>query len=185
MMRNSTIIPKKKNLNCGHFDYNFSKGRCKQCATIQSTEVRFKKATESDYDGKKGKVFNLDEHVLLGSEFDTLNDWFKERAKEMTGICKHCGSPTQKGQKNYKCSVAHILPKAYFPSVATHPDNWIELCFWGNSCHTNFDHSMIDIMDLNCFDEVIEKFVRIYPSIAKDERKRIPTVLLQYIDVES
>jgi len=39
-MRNSTIISKKKRLGCGHFDYNFSKNRCKQCATIESTQKR-------------------------------------------------------------------------------------------------------------------------------------------------
>lgn len=40
MIRNSTIIPRKKQLSCGHFDYPFSKGRCKQCATIASTNKR-------------------------------------------------------------------------------------------------------------------------------------------------
>lgn len=182
-MRNSTIITKKKNLSCGHYDYAFSKGRCRQCATVQNTEARIRKSLSDNNQKSNSDIIN--QLVIIGSEFDRINDWFKERAKEMTGTCKHCGGKTQKGQKNYKCSIAHILPKAYFHSVATHPDNWIELCFYGKSCHTNFDQSMIDIMDLNCFDEVIEKFVRIYPSIAKSERKRIPTVLLQYIDVES
>jgi hypothetical protein len=181
-MRYSTIIPKKKTLNCGHFDFNFSKGRCKQCATIESTEARFQKSIKIAKEDVNKKFMDK---VVLGADFVPLDSWFKERAKEMTGTCKHCGGKTQKGQKNYKCSVAHILPKAYFPSVATHIDNWIELCFYGKSCHTNFDHSMIDIIDLNCFDAVIEKFVRIYPSIAKNERKRIPSALMQYIDVES
>jgi hypothetical protein len=30
-------------LSCGHFDFNFSKGRCRQCATIQSVQVRLEK----------------------------------------------------------------------------------------------------------------------------------------------
>jgi hypothetical protein len=40
MAHNSTIINKKKHLKCGHYDYAFSKGRCKQCATIQDTTKR-------------------------------------------------------------------------------------------------------------------------------------------------
>lgn len=32
---NSTIRVNKKNLECGHFDFEFSRGRCKQCATVQ------------------------------------------------------------------------------------------------------------------------------------------------------
>jgi len=43
MVHNSTIITKRKNLKCGHFDFNFSKGRCKQCATIGSTKERISK----------------------------------------------------------------------------------------------------------------------------------------------
>ena len=45
---NSTIITKKKMLRCGHFSYNFSKGRCKQCATIEDTLIRMNKADETN-----------------------------------------------------------------------------------------------------------------------------------------
>lgn len=40
MAYNSTIISKKKLLKCGCYDYNFSKGRCKAHATIESTNAR-------------------------------------------------------------------------------------------------------------------------------------------------
>lgn len=113
-----------------------------------------------------------------------LQRWFNDRAKEMVGRCRHCNGKTQKGQANYKCSIAHILPKAYFKSVATHPDNWIELCFYGKSCHTNLDNGMIDLIELNCWDEVVTKFVRMYPDIAQSEKRRIPDVLMQYIEAE-
>lgn len=185
-MRNSTIISKKKNLKCGHFDYNFSKSRCKQCATIESTEARAKKAMDEQPKRKAG-WFSLDnEELKIASASNTgkMQRWFEERHSEMKGTCKNCGGKSQKGKDNYKCSIAHILPKAYFKSIATHRDNWIELCFYDNSCHTNFDNHMIDIIDLNCFDEVIQKFVRMYPFIAIEERKRIPKILLEYLKTE-
>jgi hypothetical protein len=50
-MRNSTIIPRKKNLSCGHFDFNFSKGRCKACATVASTNKRWE-AHEDEEEGE-------------------------------------------------------------------------------------------------------------------------------------
>lgn len=43
MGRNSTIINKKKRLLCGCYDFNFSKGRCKQHATIEDTNKRVEK----------------------------------------------------------------------------------------------------------------------------------------------
>lgn len=60
-MRNSTIIPKKKHLACGHYDYNFSKGNCKQCSTIKSTNKRINKSEEQDEDESiKNLVQDLD-----------------------------------------------------------------------------------------------------------------------------
>lgn len=111
-----------------------------------------------------------------------LQQWFEDRHKEMKGVCQHCGGKTQKGKENYKNSIAHIFPKAYFKSIATHPLNSIELCFYNNSCHTNYDNNMLDLTELNCFDEVIEKFCKMYPYIDKNERRRIPKVLLEYVE---
>ena len=116
---------------------------------------------------------------------DELLEWFKDRRKEMKGVCQHCsGKTTKEDDTKYHYSIAHLLPKAYFPSVATHKENFIELCFYGNSCHTNLDNSALDLMDLNCFDEVVRRFVAMYPAIEKSERKRIPQVLLNYVEVE-
>lgn len=112
-----------------------------------------------------------------------LDQWFKDRDREATGKCRHCGGRTCKGDPlYYKHSIAHLLPKRLFPSVAAHPDNWIELCFWEKNCHGNLDAGTLDLIDLHCFDEVIEKFVKIYPSIAPKERRHIPDVLLQYVE---
>lgn len=113
-----------------------------------------------------------------------LDRWFREIQKSMTGKCQNCGGKTEANTKHFKNSIAHILPKAYFKSVATHPDNYLELCFYGNSCHTNFDNKMIDIIDLHCFDQVIQKFTRIYPHIAAEEKRRIPPILIEYLNTE-
>jgi hypothetical protein len=114
-----------------------------------------------------------------------LKRWFEQRREELTGFCAHCGGRSCKRNDQYwKFSIAHILPKAVFKSVAIHPKNYIELCFFNNSCHTNFDNKTLDIMDLNCFDTVIQRFVAMYPSIDPKERRYIPDVLLQYVEVE-
>src|ERR1700761_316449 len=111
--------------------------------------------------------------------------WFEDRRKELTGVCAHCGGRSCKDSDQYwKFSIAHILPKNIFHSVKTHPLNYIELCFFNNSCHTNFDNKTLDVMDLNCFDTVIERFVSMYPAIDSKERRYIPDVLLQYAEIE-
>lgn len=110
--------------------------------------------------------------------------WFQDRRKEMKGRCKNCTKPSFKNSHEYfRFSIAHILAKRknMFPSVATHPDNWIELC---GDCHQNLDNCMIDLTDLACWDEIVVKFQNMYPYIASEERKRIPNILLQYINTD-
>jgi len=178
MSFNSTIIPRKKQLSCGHYDFNFSRNRCKSCSQKQDAKPISKLSKK-----RESELESVGESMQPKGNAE-LQRWFQDRHKEMKGFCQHCGWQTEKGKSSYKCSIAHILPKAYFKSVATHPDNWIELCFYGKSCHTNFDDHYIDIMELNCFNDVIKKFVRMYPDIAPQERRRIPQVLLQYLEVE-
>ena len=154
-------------------------------ATILQKAIKKQRKNAAIKDGRALRVLAVTEpEVKAGKDYAELDRWFKERHKEMTGVCMNCGGRTEKDKTHYKCSVAHLLPKAYFKSVATHPDNWLELCFYNNSCHTNFDNKMIDLIDLHCFDAVIQKFVKIYPSIAPEERRRIPPILLEYLKTE-
>lgn len=170
-MAYSTIKVRKKICkSCQTEQYIFSRGRCGSCAKREDGKP-IAKVSEKTKDAPK-------------QQFGDLNRWFEDRHKELTGKCDHCGGKSCKGASNYKCSIAHILPKRLFKSVATHPCNFIELCFWGNSCHTNMDNNTLDLIDLNCFSKVVDRFVAMYPSIAASERKYIPDILLQYIEVE-
>jgi hypothetical protein len=172
-MYNSTIKPKLKPCkSCGLPSRIFSRGRCQSCARRE------------DYKPIKKVSGNKKEEISVsgGAELDR---WFADRRPEMTGRCKHCGGKSCKDSDRYfKFSIAHLLPKRLFKSIATHPLNYLELCFWNNSCHTNFDNHTLDFMELNCFDEAIEKFIAMYPDIAPHERKHIPDVLRQYIPID-
>jgi len=159
------------------------RGKPKEKKAYQIPKVSTKRQKEID----EGRVVVKNKTALktLVSGTAELNRWFIERRGEMKGRCLHCGSKSCKEDDNYyKFSIAHILPKRIFKSVATHPLNWIELCFWGNSCHTNMDNNTFDLIDMNCFDTVIQRFVAMYPQIDSKERRYIPDVLLQYVEVE-
>ena len=116
---------------------------------------------------------------------ETQWEWFLQRRKELTGKCSHCnGRTTINDDEKFHFCIAHILPKAYFPSVSCHPLNYIELCSFGNNCHGNYDNRILDLIDMNCFSTIVDRFVAMYPMIDKNERRRIPNVLMQYIEVE-
>jgi len=113
-----------------------------------------------------------------------LNRWFQERRLEMKGVCMNCPKRSLRNDDlNYKFSVAHILPKrpSMFPSVATHPDNWIELCW---DCHTNMDSGHLDLIDMNCWDQIVTKFQKLYPLLTREEKARVPDILLQYLNTD-
>lgn len=145
----------------------------------------------------KKSAKKIKQDILAKGDDNSLDLWFEERKKDLTGKCKHCGGKTwvasdlvvsedvyRNDKEFYRHCIAHILPKAYFPSVATHPLNFIELCFWGKNCHGNMDNKILDLTEMNCWDEIIEKFVAIYPFIDKKERRKIPEVLTNYINVD-
>lgn len=113
-----------------------------------------------------------------------LDLWFEERRIEMIGKCAHCGSKSCKdNDEYYKFSICHILEKSHFKTVATHPLNFVELCFWSPSCHTNWDNGVLLTSDLNCFDTVVERFLILYPLLTKEEKARVPDIYLNYIDI--
>lgn len=153
---------------------------CVNCARDNKNKEQIKKANVRNKIRSLNQYQRQQDLVPVGT--GELQRWFETRHKEMKGVCQHCNGRTEKGRTTYKNSIAHILPKRFFKSVATHPLNWIELCFYGNSCHTNFDNMMLDIIELNCFNDVVEKFIAMYPHIADSEKKRIPKVLLEYVE---
>src|SRR6185312_6426762 len=109
----------------------------------QIPKVSVKRQKQIEVEGKIRETTKKMAKTVSGTA--EMTRWFQERRKQMTGKCAHCGDPSCKNSDEYyKFSIAHILPKRIFKSVATHPLNWIELCFWGNSCHTNLDNNMLD-----------------------------------------
>jgi len=154
-------------------------GNCSKCDLKNTYCVKVAKDLFclSCHKENKNKAQVKKSHDKHGSS--VLEEWFESRHDEMTGICSHCGGKTEKDKSTYKCSVAHILPKVHFPSIATHPLNFVELCFYGNSCHTNFDNYYIEIDQLKCFEEIVAKFTIMYPFISDAEKRKIPDILLQ------
>lgn len=112
-----------------------------------------------------------------------LKLWFSERRNQMTGYCDNCGNRTCKNDdRTYHYSLHHILPKAYFPSIATNQNNWLELCMWGEkSCHRNLEDGHLDMTEMSCWDKIVERFLAMYPSIADNEKRRIPDILMKYV----
>lgn len=77
MAYNSTIISRKKNLKCGHFDFAFSKGRCQQCAKVED----FYKKQEKQIEGE-----GLSELIKQADEL--FSKYIRQKYADKNGMVK-------------------------------------------------------------------------------------------------
>jgi hypothetical protein len=109
MAYNSTIISKKKRCKtCNNFDYIFSKGECKQCATVSSTQRRVDKFEASEGIEDESLQNLIDDLDLVFSRYIRLRD------ADINGIseCYTCG----KREEYTKQQCGHYISRA---SMAT------------------------------------------------------------------
>lgn len=120
-----------------------------------------------------------EEKKLAGTD-GQMDLFFKSQRKKMKNVCLFCGAKTMKDDdERFHFSIAHLLPKrpidkGGFPSVGTNESNWIELCFWGENCHGNFDSGMITwefIRDSHEWLIIREKLLEVLPLVSEEERK--------------
>jgi hypothetical protein len=119
-----------------------------------------------------------------GEEMTEEQKWFDDKVQRLQGRCIWCGQTYDRyNPKEAIAAVAHVLPKreSMFPSVALHPENWMELSSTC-SCHHKYDHLMTweEIALSPIWPIVVEKFQIMEPCIK--ERHLIPEVLLQEIE---
>jgi len=132
---------------------------------------------------EKRKAEQAAEKEARGGESTELQKWYGEKIKQLTGKCIRCGEKYNVGNEKLAiAAVAHILPKRenMFPSVATHPENFIELSATCG-CHNWYDNqaNWEEIAQDKIWPVVLEKFLLIERAIL--ERGKIPEVLEQEI----
>ena len=133
---------------------------------------------------KKAAAIKAEKEARGGDDTE-LQKWYKGRQKFLTGKCARCGATYNKKELSAAiASTAHILAKRpeMFPSVATHPQNFLELPPYCG-CHNWFDNlaSWDEIKESVLWPEIVEKFVMIEPCIDLEERHRITKELMDAI----
>jgi hypothetical protein len=85
-VRNSTIIPKKKKLGCGCYDFPFSRNRCKMHATAEDAMTRL-----AEYNDKMIEDENLSE--LVSEADDIFSKFVRLSVADKDGYlnCFICG----------------------------------------------------------------------------------------------
>ena len=119
-----------------------------------------------------------------------LDRWFEDRRQEMTGRCALCNSKSEKDNNDtYRRSIHHLLDKrkTMFPSLAVHPDNFLEVCFYGNSCHQNIHNGTISwelLYDSKEWGIIRDKLLILLPLCTMEERKNKLYSKLENLTIE-
>lgn len=151
----------------------------------QGMKMGTEKTSQQEKDSRPKKPLAKVSEKTRGVRVDTVLQAEIEAAflkfhSAMTGKCIECGGKSCKGDPKYwKHSAAHVFPKKLFKSIAAHPLNFIELCFFGQSCHTNYDNKMTEPQEMKIWPLLVERFLILYPLMAKEERKHIPDCFMQ------
>lgn len=115
---------------------------------------------------------------------EALQLWFEEIKRREEPICWETGDNIPISYM--RAATAHILPKkdniGGFPSVATHPLNYLILSPLNGSHDKTHTWSKFQLMKV--WPLAVERFKKIYPYIAPKERKYLPDCFLQELTEE-
>lgn len=89
-----------------------------------------------------------------------LDKWFKEREKDIVDMGSRCMETGEVIPKAYyRHCTAHLMPKARFPSVSTHPLNFVVLSA-SNGSHFKFDVGVSEAKKMKVFPEAAERYLQ-------------------------
>lgn len=167
-MRNSTIINKKKKLSCGCFDYNFSKNRCKQHATIDSTNRRIEKfELEQESESVQNLVQDLDAIFSL---------YVRIRDADVNGICK-CITCSTKGHYS-EFDAGHYIHRSDL-NTRWHPKNVRSQC---RTCNRVNDGMVAKFAEELEKEEkgLTEYLYELSKQVAKPTRDELKQMIIEY-----
>jgi 5-methylcytosine-specific restriction endonuclease McrA len=117
-MINSTIIPKKRQLSCGCFDFAFSKNKCKTHATIDNTNKRLSKPSSSEKSKVRGllqyqkELLDTDEMLDLKIDLDrVVSRYVRLKEANSNGIIQCYTCPKVAHYLKMQCS--HFIPRTH------------------------------------------------------------------------
>ena len=118
---------------------------------------------------------------------EQLGMWFVTRMQICEPKCENCGKEggylkLPEFKKLWKSCQAHLLPKRHFKSLQTHPLNGMVLGSGYSGlchCHDDYDSSWEKAAKMPIWEEVVRRFLIMYPLIPQEEYQFIPPQLLQ------
>lgn len=134
--------------------------------------------------GNKVQVNEKEQTNTIGKEPTELQKWYSGIMESESGKCWETGASINKNDKRgWHGSICHVLPKSLFPSVATHPMNYMILKMWGGT-HGQYDSSWENAAKMKIWTYACKIFNILYPLLTREEKSKLPDIILQEIKPE-
>lgn len=115
-----------------------------------------------------------------GGQYSEMVKWYGTIMQNEKPICWETGEKIE--QAFLHASVSHLLPKALFPSVATHKNNYAILSA-ANGSHGKYDLSWESAAKMKIWPYALKVIVKeLVPRLSAEERRRLPDVIQQELD---
>lgn len=140
------------------------------CFTHAPEEIKSKYKSKKDYHVKKNNAAKYASTKLRMANYAGNTEqemWFKRIALEIENkpYCWECNQYIPK--KFYRAATAHIFPKSLFPSIATHPLNFLVLA--AGCCHDK-THRIDTFSKMKVFPIAIERFYQFEKEIKENHK---------------
>lgn len=120
----------------------------------------------------------------LGGGDTELQEWYAIIMGREEGKCWETGERIDKNDTmGWHGSIAHILDKKNYPSVATHPLNYMILKMWGGT-HGQYDSSWKNAARMKVWPYAVKIMNILYPCLTKEEKAKLPEIITQEIKPE-
>ena len=143
---------------------------------------------------KKKMLENKIAKEALGGSDTELQKWYEAIMTKENNKCWETGEwidkyediilddevVGQKFSKGWHGSIAHCLPKGDYPSVATHPQNYMILKMWGGT-HGQYDSSWLNASKMKVWGHACKIFNILYPLLTQEEKAKLPEIILKEI----
>jgi len=164
---NRVVFSTDKKTNIGYCQYHWKTHRTDldKRSIIQKAQEKANK--------KNGVVVEVDE--------TELQKWYRKIMNSEKAVCWETGEPISKqDEMGWHGSIAHCLPKSDYPSVATHPMNYMILKMWGGT-HGQYDSCWEKAAKMRIWPYACKVFNILYPLLTREEKAKLPDIIVQEI----
>lgn len=133
---------------------------------------------------KKSAENKLAKEILGEGQESELSKWYANIMYHEEGKCWETGERINKDDTmGWHGSIAHCLPKNDYPSIATHPANFMILKMWGGT-HGQYDSSWENASKMKIWPCACKVFNILYPCLTPEEKRKLPDIIIQEIKPE-